>query len=88
MITEDDEFERIEMEQKFRTFDKYGHKLDSTQKAVVSDNYYWIPINENTPQGVKILLLGRSGVATMGHYENQPGSQFWTHWAPLPRKRP
>ena len=88
MITEDDEFERIEMEQKFRTFDKYGHKLDSTKAAVVADNYYWIPINENTPQGVKILLLGRSGVATMGHYENQPGSQFWTHWAPLPRKRP
>jgi hypothetical protein len=81
MITEDDEFERIEMEQRFR--------LDSTRTAVVSDNYYWIPIDENTPTGVKILLLGRSGVATMGHYERLPGqTQFWTHWAPLPRKRP
>jgi hypothetical protein len=80
MITEDDEFERIEMEQKFR--------LDSTRTAVVSNDYYWIPINENTPTGVKVLLLGRSGVATMGHYEHTPGTQFWQFWAPLPRKRP
>ena len=80
MITEDDEFKRIEMEQKFR--------LDSTKAAVVSTDYYWIPIDEHTPTGVKVLLLGRSGVATMGHYEHQPGTQFWTHWAPLPRKRP
>jgi hypothetical protein len=80
MITEDDEFERIEMENKFR--------LDSTQTAVVADDYYWIPIDQDTPTGVKVLLLGRSGVATMGHYEPLPGTQFWTHWAPLPRKRP
>jgi hypothetical protein len=80
MVNEDDEFERIEMEQKFR--------LDSTRTAVVSNDYYWIPIDENTPTGVKVLLLGRSGVATMGHYEALPGTQFWTHFAPLPRKRP
>jgi hypothetical protein len=80
MITEDDEFERIEMENKFR--------LDSTRTTVVAEDYYWIPIDENTPTSVKILLLGRSGVATMGHYEALPGTQFWTHWAPLPRKRP
>ncbi len=79
MITEDDEFERIEMEQKFR--------LDSTRTAVVSNDYYWIPIDEDTPTGVKVLLLGRSGVATMGHYEALPGTQFWTHWAALPRKK-
>jgi hypothetical protein len=80
MITEDDEFERIEREIKY--------KLDSTKAAVVSNDYYWIPIDSSTPTGVKILLLGRSGVATMGHYEALPGTQFWTHWAPLPRKRP
>ncbi len=80
MITEDDEFERIEMENKFR--------LDSTRTTVVSNDYYWIPIDEHTPTGVKVLLLGRSGVATMGHYEALPGTQFWTHWAALPRKRP
>ena len=80
MITEDDEFERIEREIKFR--------LDSTRTTVVSNDYYWIPIDASTPTNVKILLLGRSGVATMGHYEALPGTQFWQFWAPLPRKRP
>jgi hypothetical protein len=80
MITEDDEFERIAREIKYR--------LDSTRTAVVADDYYWIPIDENTPTGVKVLLLGRSGVATMGQYAHRPGeTQFWTHFAPLPRKR-
>ena len=80
MVNEDDEFERIAREIKYR--------LDSTCTAAVSDNYYWISIDEHTPAGVKVLLLGRSGVATMGHYEALPGTQFWTHWAALPRKRP
>ena len=80
MTPEDEEFERIMHEQKY--------KLDSTRAAVVAQDYYWIPIDQDTPTNVKILLLGRSGVATMGHYEHMPGTQFWTHWAPLPRKRP
>lgn len=81
MITEDDEFERIEMENKFR--------LDSTKAAVVADDYYWIPIDENTPTSVKILLLGRGGVASLGQYIHRPGeTQFWTHFAPLPRRQP
>jgi hypothetical protein len=80
MITEDDEFERIEREIKWR--------LDSTRSTVVADDYYWIPIDQDTPTSMKILLLGRSGVATMGHYEHTPGTQFWQFWAPLPRKRP
>ena len=89
MITEDDEFERIEREQQYRQFDRFGYKLDSTRSTVVADDYYWIPIDENTPTGMKVLLLGRSGVATMGHYEHKPGeTQFWQFWAPLPRKRP
>ena len=81
MTDEDDEFERIEMENKFR--------LDSTRSTVVADDYFWIPIDQDTPTGMKVLLLGRSGVATMGHYEHKPGeTQFWSHWSPLPRKRP
>ena len=80
MTPEDEEFERIMHEQKY--------KLDSTRAAVVAQDYYWMPIDSSTPTNVKILLLGRSGVATMGHYEHMPGTQFWTHWAPLPRKRP
>ena len=79
MITEDDEFERIEREIKYR--------LDSTHTAVVANDYYWIPIDHNTPANVEMLLLGRSGVASLGNYEPmQP--MFWTHWAPMPRKRP
>jgi len=79
MTPEDEEFERIMHEQKY--------KLDSTRTAMVAQDYYWIPIDQDTPTNVKILLLGRSGVATMGHYEHLPGTQFWTHWAPLPRKK-
>lgn len=78
-MTEDEAFEELERQIKFR--------LDSTRSTVVADDYFWIPIDHTTPRGVKILLLGRSGVATMGHYEHKPGTQFWTDWAPLPRKR-
>jgi hypothetical protein len=81
VVNEDDEFERIEMEQKFR--------LDSTKAAVVSTDYYWIPIDHTTPTGVKILLLGRGGVASLGQYFHRPNeTQFWNFWAPLPKKKP
>jgi hypothetical protein len=81
MVNEDDEFERIEMESKFR--------LDSTKAAVVSTDYYWIPIDASTPTGVKILLLGRGGVASLGQYFHRPNeTQFWYFWAPLPKKKP
>ena len=79
MTPEDEAFEELERRIKY--------KLDSTQSTVVADDYYWIPIDKNTPKYMKVLLLGRSGVATMGHYEALPGTQFWTHWAPLPKKR-
>jgi hypothetical protein len=81
VVNEDDEFERIEMESKFR--------LDSTKAAVVSNDYYWIPIDHTTPTGVKILLLGRGGVASLGQYFHRPNeTQFWDFWAPLPKKKP
>ena len=80
-MTEDEAFEELERQIKYR--------LDSTRSTVVADDYYWIPIDQDTPTGMKVLLLGRSGVATMGHYEHKPGeTQFWQFWAPLPRKRP
>jgi hypothetical protein len=80
-MTEDEAFEELERQIKFR--------LDSTRTTVVADDYYWIPIDEHTPTGVKVLLLGRSGVATLGHYYYKPGeTRFWEFWAPLPRKRP
>ena len=82
MVTlEDEEFERIMHEQKY--------KLDSTRAAVVAQDYYWIPIDASTPTSVKILLLGRGGVASLGQYVHRPSeTQFWEFWAPLPRKRP
>ena len=80
-MTEDEAFEELERQIKYR--------LDSTRSTVVADDYYWIPIDQDTPQNMKVLLFGRSGVATMGHYEHKPGeTQFWQFWAPLPRKRP
>jgi hypothetical protein len=80
-MTEDEAFEELERQIKY--------KLDSTRTTVVADDYYWIPIDEHTPTGVKVLLLGRSGVATLGHYYYKPGeTRFWEFWAPLPRKRP
>jgi len=80
-VTEDEAFEELERQ--------INYRLDSTRSTVVADDYYWIPIDQDTPTGMKVLLLGRSGVATMGHYEHKPGeTQFWQFWAPLPRKRP
>ena len=79
-MTEDEAFEELERQ--------INYRLDSTRSTVVADDYYWIPIDQDTPTGMKVLLLGRSGVATMGHYEHKPGeTRFWTHFAPLPRKR-
>ena len=79
-IAESEEFKRIEREQQYR--------LDSTKAAVVASEFYWLPIDQATPTGVKILLLGRGGVASLGHYQHKPGeTQFWDFWAPLPRKR-
>lgn len=80
MTEEDEEFQRIEREKQY--------KIDSTRAAIVADDYYWIPIDASTPTSVKILLLGRGGVASLGQYVHRPTeTQFWTHWAPLPRKR-
>jgi hypothetical protein len=65
------------------------YKLDSTETTAVATEFYWLPINNDTPRGVKVLLLGRGGVASLGHYHHKPGeSEFWTHWAPLPRIKP
>ena len=60
------------------------HKIDSTGAAAVATDYYWIPIDANTPRGVKLQLLGKGGVA---QYSSYHGDRFWTHWAPLPKRR-
>ena len=60
------------------------HTINASQTAAVATDYYWIPIDENTPRGVKLQLLGKGGVAHYGTYHE---TQFWTHWAPLPKRR-
>lgn len=60
------------------------HQTSSDGAAAVDPNYYWQPI-ETCPRGVKVQLLGRSGVAMYGCYN--PKDRFFTHWAPLPKRR-
>ena len=65
-----------ELEEKVKSW-----KPDSTGAAAVG-NYYWQPM-DTCPRGVKVQLLGRSGVAVYGQYHPDP---FWTDWAPLPKR--
>ena len=60
------------------------HTINSTHTAAVATDHYWIPIDANTPRGVKLQLLGQGGVA---QYSNYHGDAFWSHWAPLPKRR-
>lgn len=61
-----------------------NHKIDSTGTAAVATDYYWLPIDENTPRGVKLQLLGQGGVAQYSSYHGDP---FWQFWAPLPKRK-
>jgi hypothetical protein len=61
-------------------------RLNSSGSVAVDHNYFFERIDENTPQGVKLQLLGQGGVAIYGTYRK--GDDFWTHWAPLPKVRP
>ena len=61
-----------------------NHTINSTHTAAVATDYYWIPIDANTPRGVKLQLLGQGGVA---QYSNYHGDAFWSHWAPLPKRK-
>ena len=60
------------------------HTLNTDKTAAVAVDYYWLPINKDTPRGVKIQLLGLGGVAAYGVWDGK--SRFWSHWAPLPKK--
>jgi hypothetical protein len=57
--------------------------IDSTGAAAVDPNYFWLPIDENTPRNVKLQLIGKSGVAMYSTYNGK--DEFHTHWAPLPK---
>lgn len=62
------------------------YKLSKDQSVAVATDYFWEPVGPNTPRGVKLQLLGKGGVATYGTWNGK--DTFYTHWAPLPRRRP
>lgn len=62
-------------------------KTSSDGSAAVDHDYFWRDIKD-APQGVKVQLLSRYGVASYGMVT--PSTLpvgFWTHWAPLPKLR-
>ncbi len=60
-------------------------KLDSTQSALVSQSITWIPIDADTPIGVKCLVIDKKqGIAYLRPYTLNHG---WTHYSPLPTFR-
>ena len=60
------------------------HKLNADRTAAVSLDAVWIPIDANTPRGVKVLLISvKYGIAQISTYH--PSDKYFTHWHPLPR---
>jgi len=58
-------------------------KINNSRTAAVNQSVYWIPVDANTPVGVKLQLINRAhGVSTTGSY--YMGSD-WTHWQGLPK---
>ena len=62
------------------------HTINSSSTVAVAVDYYWQPIDTNTPRGVKLQLLGKGGVAVYGTWNGK--DPFYTHWAPVPKRRP
>ena len=58
-------------------------KQSSDGAAYVDTDYFWQPI-ETCPTSAKVQLLSKYGVAVYGIYHGK--DDFWTHWAPLPKK--
>jgi len=59
-------------------------RITTDRSAAVDVSYPWLPINENTPRGVKLQLINRqAGVAQYGRLGAK--DTFFTHWAPLPK---
>ena len=62
------------------------HTINSASTVAVATDYFWQPIDTNTPRGVKLQLLGKGGVAVYGTWNGK--DTFYTHWAPVPKRRP
>lgn len=61
-------------------------KVSSDRSAAVNHEFYWIPIEkESPPEGVKLLLFNEKlGVAVISNYRR---CDEWTHWQGLPKHR-
>ena len=60
--------------------------LNRDKTVAVATDYFWNDNMTDCPRGVKVQLLGKSGVAVYGQYNGV--DTFWTDWAPLPKRRP
>lgn len=60
------------------------YRLNRDATAAVSTDTYWEHDMTTCPRGVKVLMLGSSGVALLGQYN---GDKFFVGWHALPRKR-
>lgn len=61
------------------------HTINTAGTVAVATDVYWIPIDKDTPRSVKLQLLSIGGVAQYSVL--QADTSFYTHWAPLPKKR-
>lgn len=64
-----------------------NHTLNSSKTVAVSTDWYWMPIDKDTPRSVKLLLLGAGGVAAVGVLGSNV-DKFWVSWVPMPKRRP
>lgn len=55
-------------------------KLDSTGTTAVDPNYHWIAM-KFCPVGVKVRVIGSSGVSTTTIWD---GREKWLGWVPEP----
>ena len=60
--------------------------LNRDKTVAVANDYFWNDNMAECPRGVKVQLLGKSGVAVYGRWNGV--DTFWTDWAPLPKRRP
>jgi len=63
---------------------RMNYTINTTKTAAVATDNYWLPVDENTPRGVKVLLLTQGDIATIGQYH--PDASWVIAWCPLPRK--
>lgn len=62
----------------------HQNQKDSSQTVLVDRNNFYIPIDKNTPRGVKCILIRKeSGVGVIGEL-NKTNDSFFDHYSPMP----